>query len=507
MGLIRIIDSDQYRPLAILKQVESVNCYEEINGENKLDFTAVYEEKAAAYVNENNLIELDDDYFDVIRYVKKQNEDGTLTVDVEAEHVSYRLNESEYDLETFAFTGSPISGLAQILDGTPFAAGTVEFIGSVTYSAQEAKSRRQILMEFVAVLGGEVDFSQFTVSIVQHRGSTLPRLLAKGKNIKVVSKTLNRREKDAAGNPLVSYSCEPIQLPNDPLGLGDEVKLIQSDLGFQENLRIVSLGYNPYDPIEASIELANFVSSLEDQIYRIETKTVAKEKVYNGCKIGPEEGFVSERSDGKAKAVMNATEGISIYGDSGSGLERNFYVNTGGRIQARELDIAGNATFEGDISASTITGSEINGGAITGSTITAKDVLKVKGTGDTAIQLGYEGSDPGYVGNAPGSISFDQHTTAGAGFNEMEIDVGDGSLSIVATQGVEVSRDMTVGRNLTVNGALDASGAVNTLLRNGCYIEAAGSGLRLHFDANNYFYIGDGVAYVVVDGNFIDLTA
>ena len=108
-------------------------------------------------------------------------------------------------------------------------------------------------------------------------------------------------------------------LPDVPLALGDEVLLVQKDLGIQEQLRIVRIGYNPYNPIEAEIELANFVSSLEDDIYRIETSTVAKDKIYNGCRIGPEEGFVCIKSDNKVKATMNATEGFKLEVGDGTG--------------------------------------------------------------------------------------------------------------------------------------------------------------------------------------------
>lgn len=95
--MIKIIDSS-LRRLTILKLVDSANCIEEINGENKLDFTAVYDEKAAEYIHENNLVELDGDYFDIIYYLKQQNDDGTLTIQVQSEHVSYRLNDPLYNV-------------------------------------------------------------------------------------------------------------------------------------------------------------------------------------------------------------------------------------------------------------------------------------------------------------------------------------------------------------------------------------------------------------------------
>lgn len=333
--MIKILDADLKR-LAILQNVETCSRFEEINGENKLDFTGLYEGKIAQYVDEDTTVELDGDYFDVAYYNKQQLDSGVLDMQVQTEHVSYRLNDEDYNLDMFAATGTPEEVLEQILDDTPFTVGTVEYEDEVTYSAQEAKSRRQILMEFVALVGGEVDFNKFTVSIVAHRGSTAKKLLAKGKNIKVVSRIYDKRQKDKDGNPLISYTCTPIQV-DTPFALGDEVLLIQKDLGIQTSLRIVRLGYNPYLPIEASIELANFVPSLADDAYRIETTKVTADKVYNGAKIGPEEGVVVTRSDNKIKTVLNATEGISINKDNEGTWVKMFFVDLDGNVIAEGI--------------------------------------------------------------------------------------------------------------------------------------------------------------------------
>jgi len=355
--LIKVLNSNFERQ-AVLKDVINPNFFEEINGEKTLTFSAILDEKTSTYINENAVIELDDDYFDIAYFKKNQNEDGTLTIDVETEHISYRLNNPEYDMEYFAATGAPTTVLSAILSGTGFTVGTIEFSGNITYSIQERKSRRMMLMEFVALLGGEVDFSKFEISILQHRGSQEPKLLTKGKNIKVVSKIFNKRETDENGNPLISYTCTPIMLSDAPLELGDEVLLIQKDLDIKEQLRIVRIGYNPYNPIEVDVELANFVSGLEDDIYRIETSlrtaTVAKEKVYNGCKIGPDEGFVAVRSDNRVKTTMNATEGFKLEIGDGSGDVWNavFRVVTEGGQALLELDgrqkvtSGGNMIFE-----------------------------------------------------------------------------------------------------------------------------------------------------------------
>ena len=360
MGLIRILDSD-YKLQAILRDVLDCTRYEELNGENTVSFSCVMDDKAK-YINDNAIVELDDDYFDVVYYQKKQNEDGTMTVEVEAEHISYRLNNPEYNKDYFTSTGTPINVLTEILEDTGFTIGAVEFIESVTYSAQEAKSRRQILMEFIALLGGEAVFNQFEISILQHRGQIEPQIYTTGKNVKVISKIFDKRQKDKNGNPLVSYVCEPLNLPNRSAGLGDEILLIHNEIGVKETLRIVSVAYNPYDPLICELQIANFVPGLEDQLYRIETNTIAKSKVYNGCKISADAGFEAVRSDNKAKTVLNATEGISIYSDLGSGLVKNFFVDTDGRIKAKSIDIDGSGTFLGTIRANQI---DVSQGKIT----------------------------------------------------------------------------------------------------------------------------------------------
>ena len=124
---------------------------EEINGENILDFTTVLDSTLQTYINDNTVFELDGDYFDIAYYKKDANDDDTFTIDVESEHISYRLNRPEYNKEYFTEIGTPSVILGKILQGTGFSVGTVESPTTVTYSAQEAKSRRQLLMEFAGL--------------------------------------------------------------------------------------------------------------------------------------------------------------------------------------------------------------------------------------------------------------------------------------------------------------------------------------------------------------------
>ena len=337
---------------AIIKNIVKPWRFERINDENIFTFTAVLDTKAATYINENNIVEFEDDYFNIAYYSKDINEDGTATIEVECEHISYELNDPIYNTDNFAYTGTPTEVLTNILAGTGYTVGTVEFTDNITYSAQEKKSRRQMLMAFVSLLSGEVVFNKYEVSILARRGSTDLQILTTGKNIKIISKIYNGRENPAT----VAYTCTPIQLPDKEIAIGDDVLLIQSDLGIEDTLRVVSIGYNPDDETQTEFEISNSVQSLEDQIYKIETSTITKEKVYNGCKIGPIEGFVATKSDNTVKTALNATEGISIKlsDDNGNTWDAVFYVTIVDGVP--KLYLGGDAVFTGAVTGATITG-------------------------------------------------------------------------------------------------------------------------------------------------------
>ena len=113
-------------------------------------------------------------YYDIAAYVSR-NMKKILRLDVECEHVSYRLNNEEYNIEYFTEIGTPSEILAKILNGTGFTVGTVQFTNNVTYSAQEAKSRRGLLMEFAVYIGAEIDFNGFSISLLTQRGDSTPK--------------------------------------------------------------------------------------------------------------------------------------------------------------------------------------------------------------------------------------------------------------------------------------------------------------------------------------------
>jgi len=315
--MIKILDTNLDR-LGVIKNAINSTRLEEINGENILDFTTILDSKLNSFINDNSVFELDNDYFDTAFLKKTINDDNTHTIEVESEHVSYRLNNPIYDIEYFTEIGTPTYILGKILNGTGFTVGTVEYTDIITYSAQEIKSRRQLLMEFVAYLGGELDVNKFVISILQHLGSTSAKQVIKDRNVKVISKTINKRVLDDIGNPTSSYSCVPIYLPGDSYSLGDNIILRQRDLNINENLRVVSISRDVYDIKNVTFQFANYTNGLESSLYRIATSTVSKDKLYNGCRIGPEFGFEAVRNDKKARAYFRS-DGMKFQSGDGTG--------------------------------------------------------------------------------------------------------------------------------------------------------------------------------------------
>ena len=193
--------------LATISAASSAQRMERINSDNILNFTARIKSGYGPLITDDSIFELSGDYYDIAFYKKEQQGDGSLIVAVESEHVSYRLNNSEYDLEYFTVEGTPEAILTAILSGTGFTIGTIDNTTPTVFSLQEKTSRRSLLMQFASFMGGELLFSGFTVTLVTQRGSSTPQALKVGKDITIVSKAVDKRNLDASGNPTVSYTC------------------------------------------------------------------------------------------------------------------------------------------------------------------------------------------------------------------------------------------------------------------------------------------------------------
>ena len=328
-----------------------------VNGKYILTIEAFEKDLKSEYFQAGNVIKIDDQMFDISYIEQIHNID--IVYKMECEHVHYRLEDGEDNLyEVYTYTGSPASMLADVLAGTDFSAGTVEFTDNITITVNEEITKKELVTEIANTLGGEISFSDdgFTINILNSIGQNNHFQIRLGKNLKAVTKIIENR-----GELKTYYDVDMVSMKNsteyiskgyqdlEQISLGDTVRVIDEMMNIDIENQVLSIEYNPIFETNVRIELVNVIELITHKIDEIETKTVTKEKIYNGCRIGPDEGYVAERSDEKAKTVMNATEGISIYSDLGVGYVRNFYVDTEGRIQAKSIEIDDESLFYGTV--------------------------------------------------------------------------------------------------------------------------------------------------------------
>ena len=242
-----------------VKKVISSNIRETLEGEFTLSFTVMA--KSALALKTKQIAKLDNQYFELVQISKSIQ--GSLPVcSVLCEHVSYLLNHEMYQISSFDFTGDPSVGLSQLLAGTPFSAGIVDFTESVTMKINQKVSRRAALMQFIAILGGEIQYDGYSINIRSHRGSIDYIPVMGSKNVTNVAVSHDSRENAS------SYDISFFKLMD--LAVGDNVHIIFNPLGINVKTRIISLEYNPFYRFNIRVEVGRYRPSISDTFYRIE---------------------------------------------------------------------------------------------------------------------------------------------------------------------------------------------------------------------------------------------
>jgi hypothetical protein len=329
------------------------NLHESINKEFDFTFSAVIDQEKSQYIVIDNIVEVENNYFKIVYLQKKRNSDGTLTIDVDCEQVNQSvLNDPIYNMDSIAENGNPTAILTAILSGTGFTVGTVELTDVSTFSVQEASSRRSLLIQFANAIGGEYKFEKYVVHLLTRRGADNGNQFRVGKNLKGITVHQDKR----SGTLKTAYDVDMVELSSlaeygalEAIELGDTIRVTDSDLGVNEQQRIVEYDYSPKLKMNSRVTIANFIEGIENTISQIQRTTVYKEKLYFGTRIGPESGFETIRSDNKARSIMNAN---MIKLQKGDGTGNNW-------IDVIYLDGDGNAFFTGRIEASEFVGGSI----------------------------------------------------------------------------------------------------------------------------------------------------
>lgn len=367
--MIKIINSSN-QTLAILQNVVSPIITEDINREFTFSFLTVIDNDKSSYVNYQNKVEVEDNYFNIVYTEEERTQDG-IFINAQCEHVSYDLISATFT-SGFTATGLFSAVATTLLSGTGFTIGTNDITASETISVNESTNARQLLMQLAALYEGELEFDKYVINLLTRRGADRGVQFRYRKNLIGVKRIVDNRKK-VLGLPTIGYQTSVAELEfeqgfianeadtNEHYELGDTIKVIDEDLDLDISLRIVKESHDTEQRMVGNVEIGNFIDDLADTLTQIQTTSVAKDNIYNGCSIGPDNGFVAERSDGIAKTSMNATNGIQIdLRDSTTASYTSiFYVQIDTATGTAKLYLAGNAEFTG-----TVRGSQIIGGSI-----------------------------------------------------------------------------------------------------------------------------------------------
>lgn len=236
-----------------ITHVLTASLCDKLDGTLTFDFTAL--QKGEQPILPGMTAKYDGQYYSIVR-VKRGFSAGLEISAVSCEHISYILNDEQYNLVTFVFEGYPAEGLQELLQNTPFTAGVVEPVTMVecAFTDESPLNRRSALMRFADACGGELDFDGYSVHIRTHRGGTERKLLMDGKNVTSLSATFDSRK--------AAQAYEVQLFKRVDLSVGDEVRIVYHPLSIQVDTRIVGLTYNPFDRYTVRVEVGDYVPNL-----------------------------------------------------------------------------------------------------------------------------------------------------------------------------------------------------------------------------------------------------
>ena len=235
-----------------------------VNGELTAAFNCIPSEyiDVGNIVSHESYIEVGNLLFDIC-YAETRHS-SELIYAIECEHITYRLINREPT--RFSHQGAPREILTDILSGTEFSAGDVEFYGDYLFAETDSQNKLDQLRRFAYFIGGKLEYDGFTVHLrkLTNRGFTARF----GKNIIDIQRIIDNR-KDA-----VYYKISLVDLSNHPLYSdvkdlervydGDEIRIIDEEIGVNALQRIISRTYNPIENINLSVEIANRIELFTD---------------------------------------------------------------------------------------------------------------------------------------------------------------------------------------------------------------------------------------------------
>jgi hypothetical protein len=351
--------------LGVLNNIlkETAQTSREINSFYTFKFQAHSEELKSTHINKDNYVITENNSFD-IKYIEDSHDDLNRHIyNVECEHVFYRLSTADLTYTSYAYTGTATEILTDLLSGTDFSVGTVDFVGSMTLAINEEVTTQDAIITLAEALDGEVDFSDdgFTIDILDTVGADNDFHIRLAKNLKGVTRIIDDRQETT----LTAYKVDFIELKNseeyiqkdladlETIGVGDTVQVVDSVMSLDTSQRILKYTRNPVYAKNITVELANNIEFFYDAYVNNEQNNLVKGQVYNGIQLSPEDGLIMTLSDDSARAIFDATQLKFQVEDGVGGWEDALYFDP----------VSGTYKFEGTVEATDFIGGTINIGS------------------------------------------------------------------------------------------------------------------------------------------------
>lgn len=388
-------------------RVLSASLCDKLSGERTLSFSVLASRSQPLSVGMT--AKLDGQFYSIVR-VSKKITGGFPVTTAQCEHITYLLNEEQYNLVTFVFEGTPADGMAKLLSGTPFTVGIIEATGRVecAFTDQSPLSRRSALIQFVDACGCEVEYDGYKINLRKHRGSVNRKQLMDGENVTNLAVTIDSRENTQ------SYEISLFKMAD--LQAGDEVNISYSPMDVNVDTRIISIEYDPFYRYTVRVEVGDYVPNLlastATQIDRVrqefkaaDGKLLSSIQTMDGnlstlsqtvrgfdTRIEDTEGVVStltqtvnnfktriETAEGNITAVTQTANKINWLVKSGTSASDFTMTDRAVKLVADTIDLSGYVTIS---ALGTAGKTAINGANITTGTIQADRIdtstLKVK---------------------------------------------------------------------------------------------------------------------------------
>lgn len=249
---IYLINSGVTTPIT---HVYKAKADERLDGTLTLGFS-VFAAEYAAYISSSTQVIFNSQNYDIASINFYQKGQAAI-IEVECEHISYRLNSTvSSGIQT---SGNPYSILGVILSGTSFSAATGTMRnGSYTVQIHGNMYRRNAIYQLAALCNGEIYYSGWSIGISAHIGSTVSADLPSADYVGDIEYFKNFVGKSETIT--LSYAL------NSGRGLGDNVHIKYTPYGLDKDTRIIGRSFDPYSVSGAIYTLGSYKPDISEYI-------------------------------------------------------------------------------------------------------------------------------------------------------------------------------------------------------------------------------------------------